>query len=800
MQCSKSILCDPVHGNPKGRVLDCWNTGHRTRFQGYPQMGDYTVREVLRRRSAETLRKIQQRRDQHKKPGESSGGGGVWLFIALLLLGPPLGYAWWVGSDALAQKPGAGPRNTQVYMRPLTLAVDVALDPLTLREELDLLGYRPVAGDAELAPGEFKADGDRVSFHARGFKFREGAEPPRQISASFANGRVAALESEGKAVNKVRIEPLLLGSIVPAGAPERLSLSSDEIPDRVRRMMTAALDPKSATRGAFGAAFDPGSLARRYTSLRLEGTPRPWARAADEPIVAAAFAFAHEDAEILEALVNEAHITTEGGREVHGLGLGASFLFGKPLAALENHQLALLVALVRADGALEPRQDPEAARLARDDVLDRAVAGDALVQAEADAAKARPLDVLPAAPSTSAFDPHLLTLVQAELMRDYVAAGEALPGGLRVFTSLAPSAQRKARAALTGARDRAGLGAEVEGALVLADHTNGELIAAVGGLGGTRRTNLAVDNLRPIGPLALPATYSAAMGAGFGPLTTVDDAPLEIELPGGAVWSPRNPDGRSHGREPLIAALTGSHAVALTRVALEIGVPEVVDSLRRLGAPRAIQAHPAVVGGEIALSPIEVAQMYATVLQGGKRAPLHSVRQVIDIDGSTLPRRRAIAVTRTGPEREGYLLVRALQFVARTATWRSSMPAKAEAAAMAGLDSGGRDAWAAGGDGARVVTVWFGRNEPGLTPQAGNAAAAVLGDVIDALGAIALVPERPAGVVEAWVDIEAGASVGAGCPNASQLAFPAPLAPAATTECRGGAAAALRRMMGGGGT
>src|SRR5688572_6485541 len=107
-------------------------------------MGDYTVREVLRRRSAETLRKIQQRRDQHKRPGEDGGGGTGWLILLLLVLGPPLGYAYWVGSSALDQKLGSGPRNTQVYMRPLTLAPEVRLDPLMLREELSLLGYRPV--------------------------------------------------------------------------------------------------------------------------------------------------------------------------------------------------------------------------------------------------------------------------------------------------------------------------------------------------------------------------------------------------------------------------------------------------------------------------------------------------------------------------------------------------------------------------------------------------------------------------------------------------------------------------------
>jgi len=95
-------------------------------------MGDYTVREVLRRRSAETLRKIQQRRDQHKKPTEGSSGT-VWFILFLLVFGPPLGYAWWVGSSALEQPLGAGPRNSQVYLRALELAPGMVLEPLALR-------------------------------------------------------------------------------------------------------------------------------------------------------------------------------------------------------------------------------------------------------------------------------------------------------------------------------------------------------------------------------------------------------------------------------------------------------------------------------------------------------------------------------------------------------------------------------------------------------------------------------------------------------------------------------------------
>lgn len=334
--------------------------------------------------------------------------------------------------------------------------------------------------------------------------------------------------------------------------------------------------------------------------------------------------------------------------------------------------------------------------------------------------------------------------------------------------------------------------------MVVAEHGSGELLAAVGGLAPGRRINLAVDNVRPIGALALPATYLAAMESGYGPLTTVDDSPLEIELPGGVVWSPRNADDRNHGREPLVMALAGAHVVALSRVALDIGVPSVVDALRRLGVPRTVEAHPAIVGGEILLSPLEVTQIYSTVLQGGRRAPLHAVLAVTDPDGNAMPRRRPIAPTRSGPERDGYLLVRALQQAAHSAPWRAALPPRADAAVMAGVDGGGRDAWAAGGDGMRVATVWFGRKDPGLGVGAGSTAAAALGDVLDAIGAVPLAASRPAGVVEVWVDPDSGSAVGASCPGAVQLAFPPALAPAATTECRGGASAALKRLLGGG--
>src|SRR3546814_17399364 len=50
--------------------------------------------------------------------------------------------------------------------------------------------------------------------------------------------------------------------------------------------------------------------------------------------------------QILEAYLNEAYLGQDGGRAIHGMGLGAQFYFGRPLNELSTPQLAMLVGLL----------------------------------------------------------------------------------------------------------------------------------------------------------------------------------------------------------------------------------------------------------------------------------------------------------------------------------------------------------------------------------------------------------------------------------------------------------------------
>jgi hypothetical protein len=82
------------------------------------------------------------------------------------------------------------------------------------------------------------------------------------------------------------------------------------------------------------------------------------------------------------------------GREAHGLEAAAKAYFGRPAAALEPHQLALLVGLTQSPHRFDPDCWPDDARRRRHYILGRLLAEGVMSRTEHDAAVARPLDVV----------------------------------------------------------------------------------------------------------------------------------------------------------------------------------------------------------------------------------------------------------------------------------------------------------------------------------------------------------------------------------------------------------------------
>ena len=107
-------------------------------------------------------------------------------------------------------------------------------------------------------------------------------------------------------------------------------------------------------------------------------------------------------------------------------------------------------------------------------------------------------------------------------------------------------------------------------------------------------------------------------------------------LDNGDVWSPHDYDGEPRGEVPLIRALAESLNLATVRLGLDVGLEPIAKNLGQLGLAQNPRLYPSMLLGALALSPLEVAQVYNTLANGGFRVPLRAVRSVLGEDGTML--------------------------------------------------------------------------------------------------------------------------------------------------------------------
>lgn len=139
--------------------------------------------------------------------------------------------------------------------------------------------------------------------------------------------------------------------------------------------------------------------------------------------------------------------------------------------------------------------------------------------------------------------------------------------------------------------------------------------------------------------MAKPAIYLTALQQPekYNLATTLQDKPISLKGSQGTVWSPRNYDRKFRGEVPLYLALAKSYNVPTVQLGMQLGIPSVVDTLEKLGVDRSeIKPVPSMLLGSFTLTPFQVAQMYQTLTNSGRRAPLSALRSVIDLDGNVL--------------------------------------------------------------------------------------------------------------------------------------------------------------------
>ncbi|HET7203947.1 MAG TPA: penicillin-binding protein 1B [Steroidobacteraceae bacterium] len=675
----------------------------------------------------------------------------------------------------------------RVYAQPLELYAGQQLSSARFAQELARLGYIPQSRVDR--PGAFRRKGDAVDVYVRAFAFPDEKQPAQRLEVSFDGETVTSLANEGGAdVPVFRLDPLLVGSIFPIHGEDRIVVSPDQVPPLLPEALKAVEDrkfeshhgvnPLAILRAFFvnvraGQVEQGGStLTQQLVKSYFLDSRRTLRRKVEEAIMAFILESRFEKADIMNAYINEIYLGQDGRRAVHGFGLASQFYFGKPLSELNLQEVALMVAIVRGPSYYDPRRHAERA-LSRRNLVLKVLAEQGVVQsAEAERAAKTPLGITANAGRSANYFPAFLDLVRRKLREDY-PEDELTEAGLTVFTTLDPLLQEKAEIALTAElenQDESGRkGAKgLEGALVVTTPQTGEVVAVVGG----RRAsfdgfNRALDMQRPIGSLAKPLVYLAALESGrYTPASTVMDEPIELKLENGDLWKPGNYDKRIHGPVTLVRAITQSYNLATVNLGMDVGLGPVTKTYVQLGLDDAPPKYPSILLGAAQLNPVQVAQLYNTLANGGFRSSLRAVRAVIDAEGKPL-KAPELEVAEAAPAAAIYTLDRLMIEVFERGTAhpaKRALPPTLVVAGKTGTSNDYRDSWFAGFSGGHLIVVWMGHDDNAPTGLTGTTGALQAWTrLMASIDTSSFEPLLPDDVEDRWIDYYTGLETSPHC-------------------------------------
>lgn len=440
--------------------------------------------------------------------------------------------------------------------------------------------------------------------------------------------------------------------------------------------------------------------------------------------------------DILEAYINEIYMGQNGSFQVRGFGAASEYYFGKHLQNLDLSECSLLAAIVNSPGMFNPYRHPEKALERRKLVLSKLVENQIISESEMQVAS---IEDLPkrAENTLSEPAPYFVDAVNREIE----TMGMDTSLGLRIETTLNLKAQEAAQKAVTEGLDRLEKdqkqlkkyleqGKSLEGFLISADPTNGQIQAIVGGRSFRKsQFNRAIQSRRQVGSTMKPFVYLAALetqedqGTTYTPLTLLEDKAFKIKYDN-LQWAPKNYKNKYYGTIPMFFALKNSLNSATASLGIKIGLEAVIDEARMAGIETPLEPFPALTLGAFELPAFEVLQAYSTLARLGEKVPLTMIRRITTLDGQSLYEYNIERTQSLNPAATSVLVGMMKQTILNgTAIAAKLWGFKHPAAGKTGTTDDYRDAWFAGFTPLHSAVVWVGYDDNTPHDMTGGGAA-----------------------------------------------------------------------------
>jgi penicillin-binding protein 1A len=330
---------------------------------------------------------------------------------------------------------------------------------------------------------------------------------------------------------------------------------------------------------------------------------------------------AHTREWILTQYLNTAPYGTVEGQTAVGAEAAAQTYFSKPAKDLNLTEAALLAGLPQAPSEYNPFLDPKAALKRRNEVLGTMVEQGYITQSEYRDARTHNLGLKPGDKYQVIHDPFLFDLVQNELIDKY-GINTVRNGGLKAYTTIDPSLQLKAEEAVANSCYVCYSGGGPAAGLASVNPKNGAIVALASTPGeeGEEEFNYAWQAHRQPGSSFKTFVLTTAIKQGIDPYTTYysGTSPMTLDLPGGGTWTVNN-DEPGGGVMPLSEATWNSINVVFAQLDLDVTPEKVTETAKQMGIESPLQSLPAeAIGGlAVGVTPLEMADAYATLADGG---------------------------------------------------------------------------------------------------------------------------------------------------------------------------------------
>ncbi len=343
----------------------------------------------------------------------------------------------------------------------------------------------------------------------------------------------------------------------------------------------------------------------------------------------------HTKRSILTSYLNSVPYGTLGGQTAIGVQAASRIFFDKPASQLDLQQAALLAGLPQAPSEYNPFLDPAAARRRRGEVLTKMAQLHYITPARAAAAQQAPLEVKRGNFYSQRRESFFFEYVRQQLIHRY-GRRTVERGGLQVYTTLNLHMQELAHNAIAEVLNQP---EDPASAIVTIDPHNGYIeTMAESESYEQSQYNLASEGHRQPGSTFKAIDLADALSRGVNPNSTYY---LSHTLEPG--WLPEEPkykvetfEGTSLNKSlDLVQATLASDNTVYAQLAADLGEPSITEMAYKMGVKTHLLGNPAqALGGlELGVTPLEMADVYATLADGGWRNTPIAITKVVFPEG-----------------------------------------------------------------------------------------------------------------------------------------------------------------------